>query len=333
MEKTKDISEFTVIYSLPNSYDFYVHSADGGEDVFEITDFNGVQHELMGTSNLADIDSISSLELHFKTPLESTSLETYTDGFLQAYSKLNTGELEKIILSRIYSIPFETKRILDYLTYLKASNTTTFVYLVSSPEIGTWIGATPEKLAEGTGQNFKTMALAGTRPFSKESAIEWSKKEIAEHEIVVNRIENVLKKIDSEFLKKDRTNQKSGQVVHLKTEFEFRTNSISEFISLLHPSPAISGQPKDQALEAIKKIEQHNRSLYTGYLGFEKDGRSHYYVNLRCMQIFKNSASLYLGGGITKDSVLENEWLETEHKAKRLLQPLEKMQKFAENDF
>lgn len=327
------IPEFTLIYSLPQSYDFYSHSPSSKNQEFKFCDFDGQEYNLSGESKEIDIDAVKSLELHFNTALQSTTLEHYTDMFLQSYSLLNSGELDKIILSKLKKVEFETKQILDYMIYLKASNPNAFVYLVSCPELGTWIGATPEKLVEGKENSFKTMALAGTQKFSKESEPNWTKKEVTEHEIVANEIESILTQLNSNFTRGKRQNQKSGQVVHLKTEFEFETENVQEFISHLHPSPAISGKPKAQSIEHIKSIELHERGIYTGYLGFELDGTHHYFVNLRCMQVFKESACLYLGGGLTKDSVLEEEWAETELKAKSLLQPLEKMQKFAGNDF
>ena len=46
--------------------------------------------------------------------------------------------------------------------------------------------------------------------------------------------------------------------------------------------------------------------------------QSNFYVNLRCMQIVNDTAKIYVGGGITKDSVAENEWKETQNKAKTI---------------
>jgi len=127
-----------------------------------------------------------------------------------------------------------------------------------------------------------------------------------------------------------RSEQRSGQVIHLKTEFSFNGKSIvSNFIDRLHPSSAICGKPREKAMVFIKENEPHNRKLYTGYLGYESDSEMRYFVNLRCMEIHKHTATLYLGGGITKQSILENEWKETEDKAQSLLRPLEKMKNFA----
>tara|TARA_B100000795_G_scaffold65782_1_gene44822 strand:- start:32416 stop:33420 length:1005 start_codon:yes stop_codon:yes gene_type:complete len=327
------LDEFAVIYSLPNSYDFYLHTPKIGEEVFHITDFIGNNFSLTGQTEKIELEEIDSVELHFKEDVTETNFEQYSDAFISAFGKLSSGELEKVILSRIKKIPFNTKEILNYLFYLKASNTNAFTYLITSPQTGTWIGATPEKLIQGTAAEFQTMALAGTQPHDRLNEPSWSEKEIHEHEIVANEIEDVMKEKASDYSRKERQNHKSGSVVHLKTEFTFATPDVTDFISTLHPTSAIAGKPKDLAVSHIKESESHKRELYTGYLGFKRGEESHYFVNLRCMQVHKDAASLYLGGGITKESILEEEWAETEDKAKSLLSPLEKMQNFAGNDF
>ncbi len=333
MSEEKTIEEFAVIYSLPGSYDFHLMTPKNGQANFQVTDFSGQKYVLHGYSEKIELEEISSLELHFNEPVPETTLEQYSDSFLEAYKYLSSGELEKIILSRLKHIQFNTKQILNYLFYLKASNTKAFTYLITSPETGTWIGATPEKLVQSKDGKFQTMALAGTKAYAKDKPPNWTEKEIHEHEIVANEIEEVLKTTSSNYKRSSRTDHKSGSVVHLKTEFLFAEQNIHQFIQELHPSSAISGKPKEKALDIIRKSEEHDRALYTGYLGFELEGEVNYFVNLRCMQVHKDSATLYLGGGITKDSILEDEWQETEDKARSLLSPLEKMQNFAGNDF
>ncbi|MFK7757636.1 MAG: chorismate-binding protein [Flavobacteriales bacterium] len=327
------LGEFAVIYSLPGSYDFFLLTPKAGEDSFKVTDFLGTEFQMTGSVEKIELEEIGSVELHLKDAETETTFEQYSDSFIAAFGKLSSEELEKIILSRLKSIPFNTKEILNYLFYLKASNTKAFTYLLTSPETGTWIGATPERLVQFYDSKFQSMALAGTKPYVKNETPKWSAKEIHEHEIVANEIEEVLKSTASEYRRNPRENHKSGAVQHLKTEFSFATQNIHQFIKELHPSSAISGKPKVPALETIREIETHYRALYTGYLGFERENEVNYFVNLRCMQVHKESATLYLGGGITKESILEDEWAETEHKAQSLLLPLEKMQNFAGNDF
>ncbi|HXB11581.1 MAG TPA: chorismate-binding protein, partial [Bacteroidia bacterium] len=59
---------------------------------------------------------------------------------------------------------------------------------------------------------------------------------------------------------------------------------------------------------------------YTGYLGpYNIDGKAELFVNLRCAEVFNDSVNIYVGGGITSDSVAEKEWDETVMKSQTLL--------------
>jgi len=121
---------------------------------------------------------------------------------------------------------------------------------------------------------------------------------------------------------------RAGNLMHLKTEIQGIVNentNLNEIVLLLHPTPAVCGLPKDKAIHFINESEGYNRDFYAGYLGeinYNNPTETDLYVNLRCMQIQKKTdnyqAHLYIGCGITKDSIPENEWIETENKAMTL---------------
>jgi len=89
----------------------------------------------------------------------------------------------------------------------------------------------------------------------------------------------------------------------------------------LHPTPAVCGLPKKITKDFILNNEGYNREYYSGFLGeinkdfVSKENNTDLFVNLRCMQITDNKAFIYVGGGITKDSIPENEWKETVNKS------------------
>ena len=76
--------------------------------------------------------------------------------------------------------------------------------------------------------------------------------------------------------------------------------------------------PKELAKEFILKNENYHREYYTGFLGEINDKTIDLFVNLRCMKLDANQkqVSLYIGGGITKDSNATLEWEETVAKSK-----------------
>lgn len=88
----------------------------------------------------------------------------------------------------------------------------------------------------------------------------------------------------------------------------------------LHPTPAVGGFPVRQALQYLEQTERYNRRYYAGYLGpVGNTDEFHWFVNLRCMEIFPQAVSLYVGGGITVLSEPRKEWEETELKSRTLL--------------
>ena len=83
----------------------------------------------------------------------------------------------------------------------------------------------------------------------------------------------------------------------------------------LHPTPAVCGLPKEEAYRFIIDTENYDRSYYSGIIGWlAPEGDTTLYVNLRCMRIDKDTATLYAGGGILPTSEAESEWEETQHK-------------------
>ena len=106
--------------------------------------------------------------------------------------------------------------------------------------------------------------------------------------------------------------------MHLRTDFRFHLKSevsTAELLAKLHPTPAVCGLPKDEAKEFIIKNESIDRKYYSGFAGpLNLNGETHLYVSLRCMNIVDNQYIVYAGGGIMSESVVEEEWKETELK-------------------
>lgn len=205
-----------------------------------------------------------------------------------------------------------------------------FVSIVSTSEIGTWLGATPELLLEVNEEKFKTVALAGTqkRDINKHlSETAWTQKEIEEQALVSRYIINCFKKIRlREYEERGPRTTVAGNLLHLKTEFEvdMKATNFSELgtvmLDLLHPTSAVAGMPKTAALDFIRKHEGLDRKFYSGYLGpVQQNDQTNIFVNLRCLQLLENSALLYAGAGVTEDSNPEKELEETEMKFNTLL--------------
>ncbi len=271
-------------------------------------------------------ESEDSLETYSNSEIKPTcySKNEYLDFANQYLEDFKKGRASKAILSRIKKVEFSLNPE-SYFDALCEKYPTAFVYLISSKEFGTWIGATPEVLVSVENGNGKTMALAGTRPAN--DSVEWTSKERDEQQYVTDYIDSKLKELSIDSIESDGPKTVlSGPVEHLRTDFEFELNATRqvELIEALHPTPAVCGLPLRESFEMINEIEAHDRGLYTGLIGWI-GAETQLYVNLRCAQIIDAECYLYVGGGLTIDSNPENEWVETENKAKTLLNVMENL--------
>lgn len=283
------------------------------------------------------VDNIESLNVPItEWPIGATepiitSHHDYLNNVMGMVWEIQAHKLEKAILSRIKSIPTTSFNPWETFKKLCAKYPSVMVYWASIPKVGTWIGATPETLIHIEHGESQTVALAGTQPDSGVAydKVQWGDKEKNEQQIVSDNIKQLIAahfpeaKVDIDGPKTIST----GALLHLKTSFGWNSgtniDSIGAFIDSLHPTPAILGQPREAALTLINNTELHDRAYYTGLLGpINPKGLTHLFVNLRCMQVYKDFLALYLGGGITSESKPSAEWQETELKANTLLSTL-----------
>ena len=199
-----------------------------------------------------------------------------------------------------------------------------FVYILSTPETGTWIGCTPEKLIQVNNQEMSTMSLAGTKKTIEAADGKFSAKETEEQAIVTRYIDEILWRFCTDVVTNGPHPIKAGNVTHLATYFkgELKPEYIHNYMSILkdlHPTPAVCGIPLETSRDFLLKHEEFDRSLYSGFLGPVSESEADIFVNLRCMQVFSQSALLYAGAGVVSGSIPENEWLETEEKMNTLL--------------
>lgn len=260
-----------------------------------------------------------------------TSQHDYLSQALGMVWAMKDKQLKKAILSRILKHPMNEFDPIATFNRLCDKYTSVMVYIVAIPNVGTWIGATPETLVSIANGQAHTMALAGTQkdaglPFSD---VAWGSKEQEEQQIVADNIEQLIKThFPAASIKMDGPQTVStGALLHLNTSFQWNidgnSESLASFIDDLHPTPAIVGEPREAAMKLIADTEPHDRAYYTGLLGpLNNDGITHLFVNLRCMQVFDGYVALYVGGGLTANSNPNDEWNETKLKAKTLLQVL-----------
>ena len=291
----------------------------------EIPENSFIVSDFQGTTWYSFVPSSTNSIFHsdIKLPL-IISKENYIQHASEIVQELNTTALEKVVYSRIKEARIKTTNYKQLFDELCDRYPATLVYLISSPKFGTWMGASPEQLIVIENGNGSTTALAGTK--KSDDSTPWENKEQTEQAIVTSYLQEQLKSLKIPIKEIDGPNEfQAGPVKHLKTNILFSSTTIPpiNIAKQLHPTPAVSGYPKQEALSYLAKIEAHNRSLYTGVIGFYATNNTQLFVNLRCCQLEEDRAFIYLGGGFTKDSIPLKEWEETENKSKTLLNILQ----------
>lgn len=240
----------------------------------------------------------------------------------KAIETMHATNLSKVVISRKITLPHKAHPIHTF-KQMAARYDSAFCYLFSHPKIGIWLAATPEKLLESQNGNFRTMALAGTQPANTSDLYIWGEKERNEQQIVTEVIAQKLQRRIQELHLSEVKTVRAGNIVHLCTDITGQlsiTENPFEIAQVLHPTPAVCGFPDEAAKQFIIENEGYDRAFYCGYCGtVQKElAAIDFYVNLRCMQIETDSISIYVGGGILKDSDPQSEWDETQNKAQTM---------------
>jgi isochorismate synthase len=305
-------------------------TADFTEKGFVFAPFDGKQILLIPEleSELIEIEFISNhifKSVDSDTFVDKLAKNNFENLVQKAINAIENGSFNKVVLSREEIIDLPNFEMVSLFEKLVNSYSTAFTYCWFHPEIGLWMGATPERLLKTNGNEFQTVALAGTQLFQNQEKIIWGNKEQVEQQFVTDYILKKIKNLTSEVEISLAYTLKAGNLLHLKTDIRGLINenaSLKQLVLLLHPTPAVCGIPISSAKDFIIENEGYDRNFYAGFLGEinkNENSETDLFVNLRCMQIQskldKIEAHLYIGCGITKDSNPKNEWQETVNKA------------------
>ena len=234
---------------------------------------------------------------------------------------------QKIVLAQKTSIELVSKvNPLAVFKKLTQQAQGSFHYYFQPQDDNAFFGASPERLFKRQGFDIESEALAGTRPRGKtadedacfKKMLRDSPKDAREHKIVVEAIKGAFKKLCVSF-QEDAVPSvvKASNAHHLITRFQGTLKDAvddAEILTVLHPTPAVGGTPRAQALKAIAELEPFARGWYAGPIGYIGYDSVDFAVALRCALMQGSRVNLYAGAGIVEGSTADEEWLEIEQK-------------------
>jgi isochorismate synthase len=261
----------------------------------------------------------------------------YVERVQRALDAIGSGRLQKVVVARAAHVT-ATSPIdpVAWLVALRERFPGCTLFAVGEGDT-VFLGASPERLVRVSGADVETAAIAGTAPRGASQpadralgeALCDSRKNGEEHAIVVQFVKSVLAEycadvvVDPEpILLKTRT------VQHLYTGLRARRRadapvSLLELVSRLHPTPAVGGAPRAEALAWLAENESVSRGWFAGPLGFlRSDGDGEFAVALRSALVRGNEATAWAGAGIVARSAPMAEFTETELKLRSVLGPL-----------
>ncbi|MCO4819545.1 MAG: isochorismate synthase [Bacteroidetes bacterium] len=272
-----------------------------------------IQHQLT-----VDVDALASISIQLpaRTSLEGTSTQQqqYIEQVEKALDAIKLGELTKVVVAQTQWLDKKVNPIAAFQKACESQDAYTYLAYVKGE---CWIGSSPELFLKSDYTTSETVALAGTRLSTNKNKA-WGEKEIQEQSIVATYLTNTFKDLKFKDVSLGASFTKTvGHIQHICNTVTAKNPYDLDLLGLLtalHPTPALAGFPKNAAKSFIAQTEQFSRNLYGGFIGYKDETGMEYFVNIRCARLFNDSAQLYAGAGINRDSNPQSEWEETNNK-------------------
>jgi len=256
----------------------------------------------------------------------------YEEAVARAVEKIGFGQIEKVVLAREVRVQAPVPQQPEaMLGLLREAFPSCYVFAVGRGET-TFLAASPELLIRREGQRASTVALAGSTRRSADPAVDdhlgeqllHSDKDRHENAIVARRIVRALGPQSVWVtVAPEPSLVRVANIQHLGAAIRAQLASpvgAIELAGLLHPTPAVGGEPWNAAEPLIPALEGLDRGWYAGPVGWsDASGDGEFCVALRCALLRGSDAHLYAGCGIVRDSEPAAELAETEVKLQALL--------------
>lgn len=266
---------------------------------------------------------------------EEFSFDDWRRGVEEILAEIRSGRLTKVTLARTLRLHSQALiRPEPVLRRLRTSYPGCLVFALSRPGF-CFLGATPEELVRLKTGRVRSTCMAGSvwrddaggDDSSLENRLLSSDKERREHSVVADWVGDRMGRLCRELVRDHAPRVvKLGELQHLTTSFRGKPQEgrhVLEFVEALHPTPAVGGLPLQPALEAIRRLERHDRGWYAGPVGWmDRKGEGRFGIAIRSALLCGKEALLYAGAGIVEGSSRDTEYEETAMKLVPLLTAL-----------
>ncbi|MDE1726850.1 MAG: anthranilate synthase component I family protein [Thaumarchaeota archaeon] len=290
-------------------------------------DINRIQRLSYNDTNFGEF-SMSDVE-------ENLDKEYFENMVKKAKKYIHDGDIFQVVLSRKFNFSANGDLLKVYKS-LRQVNPSPYMYHIKLNN-KTMIGSSPEMLLRITGNTAETFPIAGTRPItddekkneSMKEELLHDEKELAEHTMLVDLGRNDIGRVckyGSVHVKDLMAVKRFSHVQHIVTHVVGTLDKkydMFDAVKAVFPAGTVSGAPKIRAMEIIDELEPDARGPYAGAIGyFSFNGCCDFAIAIRTIFMDGTQGFIQTGAGIVSDSVSENEWMETQHKANAMISAL-----------
>lgn len=254
---------------------------------------------------------------------------------VRAKEYIKAGDIYQANLSQRFSFNFKGNPALLYES-LRKINPSPFSSFLKLGGLSV-LSVSPERLIKKTGNFCQTRPIAGTRPRGRNKAEDkrflrdliQSSKERAEHLMLVDLERNDLGRVCmphsvrvSEFMALEQYSHVNHIVSNVVGTLR-KDRDQFDLLRAMFPGGTITGCPKIRSMEIIEELEPFKRNLYTGSIGYiDFAGDMDLNIIIRSLVLYRDKGYLQVGAGVVYDSEPEQEYWETLHKGKALIDAL-----------
>lgn len=259
--------------------------------------------------------------------------QEYATAFQRIQAYLAAGDCYQVNLAQRFSATYQGS---TWQTYQQLRRNNAAPYAAYLPyQDATLLSLSPERFLSCRNGKVESKPIKGTRARAVDPQLDQQRamellhsiKDRAENLMIVDLLRNDLAKVCNNITVPHLFNLESFPAVHhlvstVTGELAFDKDSIA-LLNACFPGGSITGAPKLRAMEIIEELEPQRRSVYCGaigYIGF--DGAMDVNIAIRTLIATADQIHCYAGGGIVADSVMTEEYQETQDKVVKILQTL-----------
>ena len=271
-------------------------------------------------------------------PRSNIGERAFYDAVAKCKQFIVDGDMMQVQVSQRLSLRFPHSPVNLYRA-LRSINPSPYMFYFDFGD-SQLVGASPEILVRREGDKVTLRPIAGTRKrgatpekdLAMERELVADPKERAEHLMLIDLGRNDVGRIartGTVKVTETMVVERYSHVMHMVSNVEGEVDPALTPMQLLRatfPAGTVTGAPKVRSMEVIDELEPEKRGVYAGaagYLGF--NGNIDLAIAIRTGVVKDGHLHVQAAAGIVADSIPENEWRETQNKARAVLAAAEQV--------